>query len=252
VRDLSKVSDSAILKMGREEILNLRLSDVTRPITSEEFFHMSEELDALWRYDYVAADRGKLGFHAELNAGQCSDLFFISRLFLSQGEMLQIMAWQVINQLLPTIKRFKLDCVAGVPKGATDLAKEVAHQLQVGYVSLVKVDGQIILEEEIGARSLGLFEDATSTGKGFRDALEAVYTKEPEAKILRCDPTILNRGGFAYIRDSKERMYRVVPVVDHRANSWPPSLCPLCKRGSKPIKPKITDENWKLITTSQL
>lgn len=65
---------------------------------------------------------------------------------------------------------------------------------------------------------------------------------------------LINRGGLEQIDFSdmgSPMTFKVISLVEHRINDWDQTECPLCKIGSKRIKPKVTEENWRLITTSQ-
>jgi len=96
-----------------------------------------------------------------------------------------------------------------------------------------------------------LDEDFCTKGTGFKEAVADILSRQPKTKILPLELVIINRGGLTAIAIEGVGEFQVVAVANHRVNDWPPPECPLCKMGSKPIKPKATDENWRLITTSQ-
>lgn len=246
---------SKILNMGKEEILTLRLTDCIF-IKQEEFFHIAKTLGAFWSYDRVVAKAGKVGLHAELNSGLHSDGFFASRVLFAQGNMLEIMAWQMSRSLLTLFGPSRPDYLVGVPKGATTLGKEVVRMLSMKEAILEKDSlGNMFFVGEIGASTIAVVEDVCTTGKGFLTAIEAISSSQLRVRVVPYYPVLLNRGGLATVSAEKVGMLKIVPVFERRMNNYAPDSpngCPLCRLGSKPIKPKATDENWKLLTTSQL
>ena len=251
-----------IIGMTKNELLGLHPASLMRPgsiqlLTEEEVIYVAEALGAFWKYDYKAADRGKVGLHAELKLLLHSDGFFASRILLQYSNITTIMAEQQVmrfNELgVPNP-----DWVGGIPDGATELGKEVAEILGVKNAEMKKEDGRIVLVSSIAAgETLLLVEDFCTRGTGLTEAVLDILSKQPAVKILPYELVIINRGGLSEIEiptkktGSTKIVVKVVPVVNYRVNDWQPAECPLCKRGSKPIKPKTTDENWLLITTSQ-
>ena len=243
-----------ILKMGRPELLNLEPKDIylRRPLTPEEVVHMAKTLGAFWTYDYEAAKRGRVGMHAILKSGLHSDGFFVSRIMLQPWNILYAMAQQIVMRLqaanLP-----KPDYVAGIPDGATKLGDEVTWILGSKPARMEKVDSRIYLISPLKTDcSLLFIEDFCTRGTGFTEAVRAVKENHPSVHILPYDPVIINRGGLEEIVVEGIGIFKIMAVVENRINDWEPVDCPLCKLGSKPIKPKETEENWQAITTSQL
>lgn len=233
------------------------IGEKPRLLTKEEIIHIARTLGAFWAYDYQALERGKPGLHAQLKSGLHSDGFFTSRIFLKPWNIKLIIA----DQLALRFRQLKASCpewVAGIPDGATELGEEVAGLLGSNPASMKKENGRISIESEIPAgETLLLVEDICTRGTGFTEAVQDILIKRPNARILPYELVIVNRGGLSEIRipatnGQAEFTVKIVPLVDHRLNDWDPDVCPLCKKGSKPIKPKEADESWRLITTSQL
>lgn len=241
-----------ITKMGREEILALRPGDVTWFISPEELFHIAEILGAFWKYDYRAADQGLLGLHALLKSLLHSDGFFVSKILLESENIRRIMALQIIMRLQQT-SMMEPDFVAGVPDGATELGKIIGEVLGIPVAKMVKnPDGHIILETEIPNDSLLLvIEDICTRGTGFREGVLAIKNRQPTARFIMVDPVLLNRGGLKDFSVEGVGTFVVLPVAEKRMNDWKADECPLCERGSEPIKPKATNENWERIINSQ-
>ncbi|MBI4160461.1 MAG: hypothetical protein HY506_00965 [Candidatus Yanofskybacteria bacterium] len=243
---------NTLIGITKEELLGLRPEDVTWLLTVEEVVHMAEVLSAFWSYNYHAAVRGRVGLHALLKSELHSNGFFTSKILLEPENIRQIMARQIVMRLEEK-NISKPDYVAGVPDGATELGKSVAEILGVSVAEMKKVDGRIVLATEIPVGStLLLAEDFCTRGTGFTEAVLEIDKKNPGLNFVSYNPVIINRGGVRRIYVAGVGEFKVLPVVERKIDDWDPSVCPLCRMGSKPIKPKASDENWRLITTSQL
>lgn len=252
-----------IIGMTKEELLGLNSDSLKergsiRLLTEKEVVYIAEILGAFWKYDYEAAKQGKVGLHAELKSLLHSDGFFFSRILLEYQNIKTMIAGQQVMRF-NRLGTFKPDWLAGIPDGATELGKEVARLLGVKTAGMRKEDGRIVLIDSIPAgETLLLVEDFCTRGKGFTEATLEILSKQPAVKILPYELVIINRGGLIEIEIPAEKtggskiVAKVISAVNYRINDWEPAECPLCKIGSKPIKPKATDENWRLITTSQL
>ena len=247
-----------ILQMNRDEILALGPSDqrVRKPFTPEEIIHIAKMLNAFWRYDYEAAKQGRVGLHAELKSGLCSDGFFISRILLEQDNICEIFANQLA--LKTRAARFQArmstpNYAVGIPTGATSLGEKFARIIGAKPAEMQKVDGEIkLITKLMPDETIILVEDFITRGTGFAEAIQEIEHCQPKAKIYAWIPAIINRGGL-----TKKPILGIgtaypMAIANIRINDWLPNDCPLCKIGSKRIKPKATDENWKLITSSQL
>ncbi len=240
-----------ITEMEREDLLGLAPADVDRTFTADEVVHIARTLGAFWTYDYGAADKGRVGMHALLKSGKHSDGFFVSRILLEPENIRHIMAEQIVMQLRAA-NISDIDYAAGVPDGATELGKVIIKLLGVTEAKFQKSDGRIVLGTEIpnGARLL-LVEDFCTRGTGFSEAVSDVKSKNPSVNFVPYDPVIINRGGISAFSVDGVGCFTVLPVVTRRINDWNPNECILCYQGSKVIKPKATDEDWRRLTTSQ-
>ena len=243
----------SILEMDKKELLILRAESVSHQLTANEVIHIATALGAFWKYDYAAARQGQVGKHALLKSGFHSDGFFVSKILLEPENIRHIMSYQIViklgieNVVVP-------DYVAGIPYGATALGSNVAKIIGVYEAYMSKINDRIVLDTKIpSGATLLLVEDFCTRGTGFREAVLQIKNTQPFVKILLYNPVIINRGGLKEIFVEGAGNFSVIPVVEQRIKGWNPiERCPLCDIGSVAIKPKITDENWRLLTTSQL
>jgi orotate phosphoribosyltransferase len=246
-----------ILQMNTAELLALPPHEVTELIRPEEFIHIAKELCAYWQYDYEAAEQGRVGMHALLKSGRHSDGFFVSKILLEPWNICYLMAYQIAERLRAYgIKG--ADYVTGIPDGASKLGEVVAWLMRAKNAELRKLpDGSIEPKFRFGPspdsdESIILIEDFCTRGTGFIEAFSAVKSACPRLYVYPADPVMLNRGGLRALTTAYGNTVNIIAVCAERIMDWSAEECPLCKRGSKPIKPKATDENWHLITTSQL
>lgn len=240
-----------IVGLTKEELIALDPASIDRSLSEEEIVYMAKTLDSYWEYDYEAAGQARVGMHAELKSLRHSNGFFVSKILLQHPNIRAIMANQLVlrfNQLgIP-----KPDWVAGIPDGATELGQDVARIMGVRNAEMKKEDGRIVLVSSIGPdESILGIEDFCTRGTGFKEAVLDILLKQSKVKFLLYELVIINRGGLKEIEVEGVGAFQVVPAADHRVDDWEPEKCPLCQMGSTPIKPKATDENWRLITTSQ-
>ncbi len=239
-----------IIGMTKEELIALDPRSVDRALTEEEVFYIAKATGSYWEYDYEAAEQGRTGMHAILKSERHSDGFFISRILLESPNIRKIMAYQLVSRFDRLMIR-RPDWLVGIPDGATELGKDVAKIMGVKNAEMKKEDGRITLTTSIApGESMLMVEDFCTRGTGFKEAVVDVLAKQSQVKLLPYELVIINRGGLKEIEVEGVDTFQVVAVVDHRVEDWG-TECPLCKMGSIPIKPKATDENWQLITTSQ-
>ncbi len=234
-------------------LLTLDPKFVRRSLTAEEVLYIAKTLDAFWQYDYFAAQQRRFGLHALLKSGLHSDGFFVSKILLEHENIRSIMARQIIMRLEDANIAWP-DYIAGIPDGATLLGERVAWILGVPEAKMKKIDGRITLATEVPDGATLLFiEDFCTRGTGFTEAVLEVKKKNPCVEFVLCDPVIINRGGLKTVSIDGIGDFEILPVVEHRIQDWDPNVnCPLCDMGSQAIKPKASDENWRLVTTSQL
>ncbi|MDO8664492.1 MAG: hypothetical protein Q7K44_03030 [Candidatus Liptonbacteria bacterium] len=241
-----------ILQMNRAGLLALDPKAVNGLLTAEEVIHMATVLGAFWVYDYDAAGKGRVGLHALLRSLLHSNGFFISRIFLDNLNIRRIIARQMVMRLQIAGLPVDIDYVAGIPDSATALGESVGEILGVPVASMRKVDGRMTLAGEIrdGANVL-LVEDFCTRGTGFTEAVLEVKGKNPHVNFAPYYPVIINRSDMRKLSIAGYGDFKIVAVVEKKIQDWDSGVCPLCKMGSKPIKPKTPEENWQLLMTSQ-
>ena len=240
-----------ILQMGREELHHLRYGALNRTLSSREILHIATTLEAYWQYDYGAVSMGRLGYHAELNSGLHSDGYISVELFLQHGGIREIIARQMAGQLQD--RRVRCSHIAGISDGATEFAGNVARYLHVPTVTMKKVDGKIRFVSRVPEKATVLFIDDVGTrGSRFTEAVLEAQKEFLHARVARFYPIVTNRGALETLRVEGVGDFEVISVAEYEMQTWVPEKCPLCMLGSKPIKPKATVENWRLLTTSQL
>lgn len=243
----------SILRMDRRELLALKAEDVTWLLTDYELVYITKMLGAFWRYNYNAASKGRVGKHALLKSGLHSDGFFVSRILLEPENIRNIILRQIVARL-DDANIFTIDYVVGVPYGATELGYNIAEIIGARKADMEKVDNRIVLTTEIpNGMTLLLVEDFCTRGTGFKEAVLEVKSKNPSIKILPYNLVILNRGGLKKVVVEGVGRFSILPVVEQRVKDWDPKdNCPLCDNGSVAIEPKVDEESWRLLTTSQL
>lgn len=158
------------------------------------------------------------------------------------------------DQIYGRLEFLRLCWVGGIPDGATLLGEEVRKEMgSPRHAELAKIDGRITLISQIPPdESLLLVEDFFTRGTGFKEAAENAIKDQPGIFIIPVDPVIINRGGLKKFEVEGLGSVSVVAIAERKVNDWESADCPLCKMGSVPIKPKITDENWQRLIASQL
>ncbi|MBU2597114.1 MAG: hypothetical protein KJ757_06120 [Planctomycetes bacterium] len=246
----------SILKMNKRELSCVTFRNIKGFLTPDEVVHIAKTMGAFWAYDYEAADKGKVGMHAELKSGLHSDGFFVSRILLEQENIRRIFSAQIAKEIGESCAiEEKPTCVVGVPDGATTLGKDIGEQYDINVLEMRKTtSGKIVLVSSLGPKEkVLLIEDFCTRGTGFIEAVLSIKKAQPKVCFVPYNPVIINRGGLKNILVPGVGDFKILSVVDWRVQDWDPKQgCPLCDRGSIPIKPKVSDANWKALTTSQL
>lgn len=242
-----------ILRMSAEDLLQIKPSDVVRVLTAEEILHIFAQLGGFWSYDREAAKQGHSGLHALLKSGRHSDGFVNSRVVLPNDNICRVMARQLVyhwrRQKLP-----KPDWVIGIPDGATRLGEHVGKMLGVKIAKMEKVDGKIQLVTEIGSgEKILLVEDFCTRATGFKEAVASIKASQPNVEFAPVELVIINRGGLEVVEVDDVGEFAIVAAATHRISDWEAGECPLCNDfGSEAIKPKVDEESWKRLVTSQI
>lgn len=237
-----------ICNLNKQQLLELSPEDIDFLLSKEEILHIFQELNALWLYDYEAAEDGRIGLHAELKSDRCSDGFLNAKQVTQHDNMCRLFAKQFVLKFKQEFPNQKVTHVTGIPDGATKIGEYVAEILSVRVAKMIKENGQIkMISEPQLMDILLLVEDFCTRGTGFTEAVESTLKKK--WNVVLGEFVIINRGGLKAIK-VQGIPFIIFALAEHRINDWP-TECPLCKMGSKRIKPKASQENWEKIMNSQ-
>jgi len=260
-----------ILELDRQGLIDLDPANVRRKISIEELFHILQTLDALWLYDYAALEKGKKGYHAELKSMLCGDGFVNLKSVLKEyPNIRKVLAYQLVLLIEEKIRggMRRPTHIAGVPSAASELGEDVAAMMGLKVAVAIKDDeGRIKFTTLLSENDLVLFvEDLCTKATGIKEAItDAVSSGLVNiASIILEEVVILSRGGLSEFWAVGKR-FGINAAFEHRLHEWMPpdasaelkaqypdaNLCPLCTQGVLRLKPKKTDDNWRLITTAQ-
>lgn len=207
-----------------------------------------KERDALWIHD------GKfLRPHALLSSGMHSGGFFNSELVMDDPCLLDDACQALLERLME--EGFDINDVhrvVGPAMGAITIAHDLARRIGRrrgrpclrGYTEKQKVeegarDTHLMIFNRTTIRPGEMIlpvEDVVTTGGSIMATITAVAANF--AWVAPFVATLVNRSGRTKFGDQK-----IVALIDQPMPTWTPEACPLCKEGSKAIKPKGA-ENW--------
>jgi len=214
--------------------------------TQEEVLTWFKMLSAGWVHD---GDPSKP--HAILHSGKHSDGFFLCKRVLAWGNLREVLAACIINELRK-VGLGKIDGVFGSPYSSILLAGDVGRLLGVktyvpekdpkdlsGKRMFFKPDdpipeGSVVLQvEELVTTwdSGGATAEAVKAGNPFpvtfAPFVGVLVHRPPEiVRILPCGRII-------------------VPFIERQVNAWDPTECPFCAAGSRAVFPKT---QWAQLT----
>lgn len=214
--------------------------------TPEDVLEWFKVLQAGWVHD---GDPKKP--HAKLHSGKCSTGFFLCKKMLAYGNLREILAACMINELR-NAGLGKVDGVFGSPYSSILLAGDVGRLLGVKtYVPekdssdptckrmLFKPDdpvpkGSMLLQIE---ELVTTFDSGEATKKAIISGNPYPVTFAPFVGVLVHRPPKIVRG----LPDGRV----IVPFIERQVDAWNPADCPLCKQGSVPLSPKT---HWAELT----
>jgi orotate phosphoribosyltransferase len=227
--------------------------------TADEWIDQYVKKGAYWFHD-DNFDRP----HALLSSGMHSNGFFNSKPIIADDALLRAAAHDIVDRFEAWFG-YSLDLVGrvvGPATGATRLAEFVADEVgarrgkacpwssPVKSVDEVTGEKVMIFDSEESAPRSGekilLVEDVITTGGSTNLTAEAV--KRHGATPFMCVGVIVNRSKLD--KDLGERT--ILANVHKEMSMWEPKDCPLCKKGSEPIRPKPAEDtegrNWARLT----
>lgn len=197
-------------------------------------------MGALWIHD---GNPEKL--HALLTSGNHSDGYFNGSFIIQNPFALQQVCSDLVERYREEINLVSTQgviTVVGSAMGAVTIAYEMARQL--GYYTAFTEptpdkERMILKRFDIEDNEIVLVvEDVITTGGTTLKTISSL--EKVGAQILPVIPVIFNRSGKEKL-DGRE----IIALIDQPLSVWTPEDCPLCEKGSEPVRPKA---NWQALT----
>ena len=214
-------------------------------LSPEEILGYFDVYDALWLYD---ANNPKAP-HAELTSGKCSNGFFDCMRVLSNPNLCEIFALQLVRKLKENGVE-KVNWVIGSSYGGITFSYEVAKAFHAvhGFTEKAPIPNS---PKRMVWRRMTIPKDAVilqveeliTTSRTLREVRRAVEEGNPEqvnflpivgALIHRPPKLPVNYGDI-----------KIIALVELEVRAVEQKDCPLCKIGSPRYRPKT---NWKKLT----
>lgn len=209
-------------------------------MSEEEWIERFTELGALWIHDGNPKRP-----HALLTSGNHSNGFFNASKVIEDRVLLEEVCGQLVAHDLGPGSFLGVDMVVGSALGAIPIAYEVGRQLSVrriGFTEPVVKDGvkQMLFKRFNLERRMDVLvvEDVITTGGTTLQTIAAI--QEWGAYVHHKILVLVNRS-----ESSELDRWRIHSLIHRPMPIWNPDECPLCKKGSKAVRPK---ENWELLT----
>jgi orotate phosphoribosyltransferase len=189
---------------------------VKRSMTSEQVLDIYKKTGAL------------LSGHFLLSSGLHSEQYLQSALVLQQPDI----ASKLCSALAENFKDLAIEVVIAPALGGVFVSHETARALGVRAIFAERVNGELMLRRGFtikpGERVL-VVEDVITTGKSTKETITVV--QKAGGVVIAAASLIDRSGGKADIGvPYKSLVTLTVPA-------YTPETCPLCKAGSKPVKP---------------
>ena len=171
-----------------------------------------------------------LNGHFLLSSGLHSDTYFQSALILQHPEVAQVLAQNLKEKIVQVVK--DIDVVVSPAMGGVIIGHEMGRAFGTRAIFTERVDGKVTLRRGFSVskgEKVLVVEDVITTGLSTREVIESL--KETGAEIV---------GVCSLVDRSACKVDFGVPrfsLLSLEVKSYKPEECPLCKGGSKPIKP---------------
>lgn len=247
MRDTKKT----LTELTKEEILALDPADFSeQEILSGVIIAWAKTLGCYWKFKGTSENPD---VHAILKAKTHSNEFFYIREMLEYENIRKIIAWKLAGFIQ---ERGKNVFIAGIPKGASKLAKDIAEIAGLKYAEMQKDENERIrFVTELPPDSVIIFvEDVSTRRTAVRESYREAINVSPGVRIVRYILAVIDRAKskafdfFIYNDLAPEKPFMVKSLVTADSDEWAVEsgeVCPLCQMGSKPMKPKTPAENWK-------
>ena len=186
--------------------------------------------------------------HAMLTSGMCSDGFVNCTLITQRPALLK----RILNDAdgltphFPDAKQGeRVDWVIGSALGAVSFSYAVAERLGAhsGYTEKDGEKMKLARFEIMEGSWVLVVEDVISTGGSTLKTIEAI--EEATGGQAHLNPYVVclvNRSGKTHLGP-----HRIHALITPDIHTWKPEECPLCKKGSKAVRPK---SHWKELTAT--
>jgi orotate phosphoribosyltransferase len=169
-----------------------------------------------------------LSGHFLLSSGLHSEQYLQSALVLQQPEI----ATKLCAALAEHFRDLKIESVIAPALGGVFVSHETARALGARAMFAERVNGELTLRRGFtikpGERVL-VVEDVITTGKSTKETIKVV--QQAGGTVIAAASLIDRSGGEADIGVP----YKALVTLS--VPSYTPETCPLCKAGSKPVKP---------------
>jgi orotate phosphoribosyltransferase len=171
-----------------------------------------------------------LSGHFLLSSGLHSDTYFQSALILQYPQVAEKLAAALAGKIKEA--GIKIDLVVSPAMGGVIIGHEVARALGTRAVFTERQDGKVMLRRGFGIKQgekVLVVEDVVTTGLSTKEVIEAITPLGADVKAV-CSLVDRSAGkaGFSVPQFS---------LLSLEVKSFDPSVCPLCKDGSKAVKP---------------
>ncbi len=214
-------------------------------LNAEDILRWFELCDAAWVYDA----NNPQAPHAELHSGKCSNGFFDCMRVLCNPKLCEILARQLVRKLKEAGIE-KVDWVIGSPYAAITFSHEVAKGFNAVHAFTEK-DPSDRKGKKMIWRRMQIPKDAVvlqaeeliTTSDTFREIRRAVEQGNYEpVNWLSTVGTLIHRPPKL---PADYGDISVIALVHKEIWAVEPEDCPLCAKGSKPLRPKT---HWKELT----
>lgn len=240
--------------MNLQKLLSLDSYDLIDEIVSQdEILNWFSLLDASWIHSGDPKNP-----HAELTSGWCSNGFFDCLRVLKFVNLSDILADQLAKKIRSVIGfEKKIDWVIGSPMAGITFAHDLARVIGAPINMCVEKDPsdpkskkmmwkRMIIPETDNALQI---EELTTTAHTLNEVERAVREgnkdgeKTVSVNFLPYVGILVHRPPKLPVTHYGNR--QVIALIEKEIWAVPPEECPLCKEGSKRLRPKT---NWKELT----
>ncbi len=166
--------------------------------------------------------------HFLLTSGRHSDKYMQCAKLFQYPDTSEIICKQLAQQFSDT----KIDIVVGPAIGGIIMAYEMSRQLNVKNIFAERVEGKMALRrgfEVLKGQNCLVTEDVVTTGGSVKEVIELL--KAQGANVVGVG-SVVDRSNGTVTFDVPFKAVLTMEVISFDADD-----CPLCKGGSKPVKP---------------